>query len=400
MPRSTVLVLGVYHQTLAVIRSLHRAGFRVVLGRGTARSVEEFSNCCDGTWIHPPFDAPGFRAELEAYLDRHPEVGFVFPIGEEVALAVACMNGIRARDLAVVMVEPSLLHACLNKPLANRVASRAGLKVPCSGIVRSVPDLLCAARSIGFPVIVKPLTSRRPVFGRKAYLLRDQAELESVFTDWPEVHAELMVQAYVEGPLEACDFVAQSGRVVGYFEAASVRTDMADGTGFAVDFLSTPVKPDVLGECRRFCAATRYDGPGLLQFIRSNRDGRLYFVENNPRLSAGIAQPVMCGQDMPLLALRVAAAHRSGDALPDFDELASYTTGMRTHWLYRDVQAIVNRRGGLAAADIPGRLKALAISLLRADNHMVWQWRDPLPSVVLYARLFRQLAARGFVRHD
>jgi predicted ATP-grasp superfamily ATP-dependent carboligase len=392
MSRNSVLVLGVYHQTLAVMRSLHRAGFAVILGRGPGFCPERFSTACDATWVHPPLTDPGFSAALEAYLGTRRDIEFVFPVGEESALAIAGLAWLQGSHAALVMVEPALLRACIDKPTANTLARQAGLTVPASAVVRSRPELCEAAQAAGFPLIVKPLTATRPVFGRKAYLVNNAAQFECVFSRWPEGHRELLVQAYVEGPLEACDFVAQAGRVVGYFEAASVRTDMPDDTGFAVDFLSKPVSPDVLAACRRFCAATGYEGPGLLQFIRSKRDGDLYFIENNPRLSAGIAQPVLCGQDIPLLAMRVAAARRSGEYIPCFDERNPYRAGVRTHWLYRDLKGILNRRGELTAADLRARLRAMIASCLQAENHMVWQWRDPVPSVVLYTDLFVRLA--------
>jgi len=229
-------------------------------------------------------------------------------------------------------------------------------------------------------------------------LLTSPAEFESAFIQWPQQHRELLIQAYIDGPLEACDYVAQDGRVIGYFEAASVRTDIPDGTGYAVDFLSKPISPDVLAACRKFCATTGYNGPGLLQFIRSKRDGRLYFVENNPRLSAGIAQPVICGQDLPLLALRVAAARRSGESIPDFEARDSYQAGVRTHWLYRDLQGILNHRAELTRAQVLSRFRELVTSCKQADNHMVWQWRDPWPSAVLYGRILARLLRGAFRR--
>jgi hypothetical protein len=36
-------------------------------------------------------------------------------------------------------------------------------------------------------------------------------------------------------------------------------------------------------------------------------------------------------------------------------------------------------------------LAAMMRSLLRADDHMTWDWRDPLPTVFLYAQFVRRL---------
>lgn len=394
MPPSPVLVLGVYHQTLAVMRSLHDAGFGVILGVGAGWCPERYSTACATTWRHPRFDDAAFRTALLRFVQEYPGLTAVFPVGEDSALAVADALSGYADAPPVAMVEPDLLRRCRDKQQANRLAELAGLPVPASQVVRSVAELVGAAERIGFPVIVKGLTSKRSVLGRKAYLLPDAAALERAFERWPEGHEELLVQAYVEGPLEACDYAAQVGRVVSYFQASSVRTDMPDGTGYAVDFRSDPVSPDLLESCRRFCAATDYDGPGLLQMIRSTRDGRLWFVENNPRLSAGIAQAVLCGQDVPLVALRIALARRSGERLADFDPRSGYLAGVRTHWLLRDLQGILDRRSELTATEILQRLRQLVGSLAAADTHMVWRWRDPLPSLLLCAQLVRRLRRR------
>jgi predicted ATP-grasp superfamily ATP-dependent carboligase len=362
MSRPAVLVLGIHSQTLAVMRSLHAAGYAVILGRGSGRCPEQFSNACESSWVHPSFAVPAFGPAFERFLQERPEITCVFPVGTDDALAVAATGPLdhRARDdsraaprVVVATVTPQLLRACHYKPDGNDLAAAAGLAVPRGVVVHSLAELEAAVASIGYPVVVKPVSSGTPLFGRKAWRLRSRAELAAAFGHWPLQRERLLVQAYVEGSLVACDYVAQNGRVVGYFETASVRADPADGTCHSVEYPSRPISPDVLAACRGFCRTTAYDGPGTLQFVRSGRDHRLYFMENDPRHSAGIAQAVRCGQDLPHLALRVGAARRTGEQLAEFRERDAYRVGVRTYALHRDPL-----QSGIRHARVPGRFRA------------------------------------------
>ena len=243
-------------------------------------------------------------------------------------------------------------------------------------------------------MIVKPIRSTAKLFGRKAYILHTEAELRARFTTWPIDHDELVVQRYITGPLEQCDFVAVRGDVVAFFQAHAVRTDRPDGTGFAVDFLSDPPDEGVLAACRAFARAHDYTGPGLLQLVRSTEDGHLYFIENNPRLSAGIAQAVRCGLDMPYLMLQAASRlPPMGRTTPT--SVLPYRVGHRTHWLSRDLAGYLDSRRELDATERCRWRRAIITSLARADDHMTWDLRDPAPSFWIYGRLLSRVLRAG-----
>ncbi len=392
-----VLVLDQVAQTLAVVRSLGRAGYRVILGRGRAQTESERSRYCAEVWPHPPVDDPHFEPALRACLDAHPDVRAVFPVGEAGAAAVAGIGWLAARGIAVAAVRHDLLSGCRDKRAAHALAVAAGLHVPETRSIHDVEGLCAFARDVGFPVIVKPIRSNTKLFGRKAYIVHDAEERAARFGVWPSGHDELLVQRYVQGPLEQCDYLAVAGEVTCVYQAHAIRTDKPDGTGFAVDFLSDPIDADVLAACRAFAAAHAYTGPGLLQLVRSSRDGRLYFIENNPRLAAGIAQPVKCGLDIPLLLLQAAmratatdsrSAAANGGVLP-------YRTGQRTHWLSRDLHGYLEMRGELSAAERRRWLRAMVESSVRAHAHMTWDARDPVPSLVIYRRVLSRMLRRA-----
>lgn len=121
-----------------------------------------------------------------------------------------------------------------------------------------------------------------------------------MFQNWPVEHSTLMVQKHIAGFVEGCDFAARNGTLVAYCEGWSVRTDMLDGTGYGVEFLSETPSEDILADTKAFVKAHDYSGPGLVQFIREEGTGKIFFLENNPRLSAGIADVIYTGIDIPV----------------------------------------------------------------------------------------------------
>jgi hypothetical protein len=399
MTLGSVLVLDVLPQSLAVIRSLSRAGYHIVLGRHQQRrkTEAEFSRHCHEVWLHPGFDDPAFPESLSTFLDGRPDIQTIFPVGESSGSALLGIPSICSRHIDVAMASRDLFSACIDKAEANELARDAGLTVPASRVAHDLTTLREAAQTVGYPLIVKSVRTEARLHDRKAFLVESPGEFDSVFPAWPAGHRDLLVQAYIAGPMESADFVAMRGVLVGYCEVEAVRTDMPDGTGFAVDFKSIPPTPHVLNAIQAFVSHHRYSGPGLMQFIRSEASGELYFIENNPRLSAGIAHTIWCGQDCPLLAVQ-AISRGAQDRLAAFcrdDE--PYRYHVRAHWLLRDIEGLLAHRNELTRTEILLWLRQTVRSFLAANCHIMWQWRDPLPSLHIYARFAKRVLS-GLLR--
>lgn len=388
MQDKSVLIIEMSRQALAVVRSLGRAGYRVVVGRCGAPSAIEHSKYCHETWEHPNMeDNEAFELALIKFLDSRPDVQTIYPVGENSAVALGAMTSILNRDVKLIMVHPPLLNDCLDKTRAAEMARDINFNLPASSEVRSKAELQTVIDKLKFPVIVKPIRSIKKIFGRKAYILNSQHEFETVFSNWPSEHKVLMAQQYLTGNIEGCDFVASKGELLGYFEAHSIRTDIPDGTGFAVDFYSIPVSSDVYAACLSFVRAYRYTGAGLIQFIRSKSDNKLYFIEVNPRLSAGISHTIACGLDFPLLTMQAFSDTTDG-GLPELSDLGTpYIIHQRAHWLEGDIGGLLAERKRLSLPQKLGWICQLLISFIRADGHMNWQWSDPGPSLKIYAQL-------------
>lgn len=383
----SVLTIGDHPQTLAVVRSLGRAGYNVIIGHEGYRAVAAMSRYCGETWPFADLREPSFADDLAGLLSERDDVMCLFPIGERAIEGVQRAVRRLDRNTPVAAVSRCLLAICVDKVVTNDMARRAGIRVPQERIVHNQRELVEAAAALGYPLIVKSLRSEAPVLGRKAYLVEDRTAFAAAFRDWPGSFSALLVQQYVSGTSVACDFVAQDGEIVAYYQSFVDRTDMPDGTGFAVSFTSRRPESDLFGVLQAFVRKHGYSGPGLLQCIRCARTQELYFIEINPRLSAGVAEAVTAGVDLPLTSVRVAC----GDLCDVIEhaEQARYRVGSHSHWLERDALGLLRHFRHLAWRDRARWLAATLRDALRNDGHINWQWRDPLPSMLIVVRLLR-----------
>ena len=75
-----VLVVGDYRQTVTIIRSLARAGFRISLGTNERGSSTALSRYLSDAHVFDESNCDHFLDQLEVYL-RREKPDFVFPVG-------------------------------------------------------------------------------------------------------------------------------------------------------------------------------------------------------------------------------------------------------------------------------------------------------------------------------
>jgi len=396
----SVLVLDNFAQTLAVVRSLGAAGYRVILGRGTHKPIEAYSRYCNEQWKHSnlneALDNPkSFRSELIRLLEERPDISWIFPVTE---IGIKVMLSLRESippHIQIAMVPETPFRICLDKQLANE---NCGLAYPESRVVENSTELSKAADDIGFPLIIKSANTTLRVFDRKAYIVRDLSIFTSVFHRWPQEHDKLIVQKFIAGRLEQSDFVAAKGELIAYCEGINLRTDMLDGTGLGVEFRSTAPSKAVFSATQKFIKTLNYSGPGLIQLIREEDTGTLYFIENNPRVAAGVAESVASGHDIPHLVLRALDDHATHRLkLVTIDSYQGQSC-FHTHWLSRDIEGYLAQRPTLSKAQRREWLSNMLRSFRRAEAHVMWQWRDPLPGTYLYLKLAVGIIRQKFSR--
>lgn len=218
---------------------------------------------------------------------------------------------------------PRAIAACRDKNATRRTLDRAGVAQPMSMAVRSLPEALAAADTIGYPVVLKP----RGLAGSMGIRRADGAgEVASAYAaaaaaSYPGVpvfDVPVLVEEYVDGPEISVDAV--------FFEGACVPLVIArkqvglapffEETGHEVDgadpLLADPVLLDLLR--RSHLALGFHTGVSHTEFRLGPRGPRL--IEVNARLGGDMIPylgRLATGVDVALAAADVAAGRR-----PDF----------------------------------------------------------------------------------
>jgi predicted ATP-grasp superfamily ATP-dependent carboligase len=386
MPQ-TVLTLGNSREVLTVIRSLARAGYRVIAGKVTERDPTEFSRHTAASWLHPApaTDPEAFVAAIGAFHARQ-RIDYVYPIGETPMRAI--IHGASQLPSArLVMVDAETALTCFDKGRMHAVARELGIPVPMTLADVTPAELVDAARRCGFPCVLKASDSSELLLGEKALLCNDELGIAELARRLVAPNIGIVVQSFAPGQRVNCNFAAWDGELRLYSELRVIRTDRPNGTGLAVDSVSAPPTPSLRRHTEALARHFRYTGVGCAQFLVDPVSGAIAFLELNPRLDAACSLPVACGCDLPLWAIEI-ARRRAGDRA-DLPEDADYRIGVRGNWLLGDLRA----RAKASRSGMPGSPPTLvwlgraARSFLAAKHHAVWSWRDPGPALFWYLRV-------------
>jgi predicted ATP-grasp superfamily ATP-dependent carboligase len=397
-PGRRVLVLGDHRQSLVVARSLHLAGWHIVLGSAKPRSFTARSRHIGAWWHHPPYhdQTHGFDEALRAWLSpiAAGDSPVVFPIGDSDVACVVQRHAQQPLPGVVVAAPHEAVHTCLDKPALYRIAKQLDIPVA-DFVVVTARQLDEAVAAIGYPCVIKPASSLDDLGHLKAFVLDAPQPLDPSLAPsageggagWPL----LIVQGKAEGVRHNCHFVAHHGVLLAYFEQSVQRTTRLDGSGNGVAGRSEPPSEWRRRACERLVARLDYSGPGCAQFLVEGADGPSWFLELNPRLDATCAIAVDCGYDLPGLAL-AEALHREAGAPPPARTEAPYPAGRKAVWTTGDLQALLGemRTHRLGFRKALHWLCRLAVSFVTSDLHLTFSWDDPEPALYALAGLALQ----------
>jgi biotin carboxylase len=392
----SVLVIGEYRQTVTVVRSLARAGLRVTLACTEPDSPTRYSRHVSGVWLYDGTRMDRFAAQVEAYLRQHPH-DFVFTVGES-PLRRLIEAAERLEPLSTwVNPAPATVARCFDKAALYAITPSLGIPTPPWCRYSEPDEWRERARVMGFPVVIKRLDSSAHVRDHKAIICREPAELESFLAtvERDPDPGSLLLQKFHPGRRRNCHVAFADGRLVAYFEQEVLSTDDHDDTGIGTCGISVPPTGRLRGHCEQLGAALRYTGIGCIQFLLDARGGRAGFLEFNARMDSTAALPYRLGYDYPRLAVEL-AQFRRGKRGPPAAVTRPYPAGVKYHWLLGDLWAFV---GDARAGYLPPRaLAAWAVRMAWrcvSSHHLTFDWRDPMPTLVMYwQHLGRRLARR------
>jgi predicted ATP-grasp superfamily ATP-dependent carboligase len=379
-----VLVLdGNENQAVACVRSLARAGHTVRVGAPTSWSKAGWSRFCSGTFTYPApqDDARAFVQRVAAEASREPGT-LVLPMTERTTLPLSTDRDVvfDAGGKLVLPPHATVLRA-FDKQQTTSLARSLGVEVPRTTVIGHRDDLRRLARSLHYPVVLKPRSSEEVSAAGKVrstgapVYARDPQEILAAFAELGERCSSVLVQEYVEGSGAGYFALMNQGELRTEFAHRRIRDVRPTGSGSAV---RASVRPDprVREAALAILRELGWHGVAMVEF-RVRPDGTPVFLEVNGRFWNSLPLAVYAKADFPAL-LAAIAEHGDVESPPPYIE------GVRCRWLLGDFRHVVEVWRGPPPGfpgRFPGRIRTLIACLTPVpgtfhDNFML---RDPLP---------------------
>ena len=372
---------GQYRQALAAVRSLARSGLNVAVVAGAADAG--WAPALRSRWrrisaIVPDFDVDpdGFVDAVLGLLDQYP-ARMILPCHDG---SIQALRGRRAeleRRTFFPFASEAALDIATSKTRTLALATELGIAIPKSVIVADESDIRSAISELGFPVVVKPVSS----WARGTRLGADAAvNLEEAMREVEKIRAaglQVLMQQWLPGRRDAVSVFCTSGKIWARFAQTSHREFPPLG-GASVLCESIPPLADIVEPAEALVRAADLDGCSMVEF-RRDRAGRPVLMEVNSRLPGSAALAIAAGVDFPQLLYTWAVGK-------PLHEIAGYRVGRRLRWLSGDVWYLKYVFEGPGRTDTPSKGRALATFLYdfmrRPSAIDGFERRDLIPSLV------------------
>ena len=369
---------------IAVIRSLDRAGWRVIAADSERSAPGRFSRST-AAWVRYPDPRRAPRSTIDALVEavgRHG-VDLVFPVTDDVIVPLLDRRDELEQRTVVALPTTAALRSAADKDLVTELARRCGVPVPRT--VRWCPghDEPVASLGLSWPVVVKPARSRTLDTAADARIAAHEVRYAA---DGDELRATLaaaagpvLLQERVEGVGQGVEVLARDGEVVAAFQHRRLREYPPSG-GASSFREAVPVDDELLELSGRLLRELDWSGLAMVEF-KSGPSGH-HLMEINGRVWGSLPLAVAAGVDFPALA---AALHVGEPVAP--------VTGARYGTRSRNVElelkwagaVLARHRLGALSGKVGAREAAAVVARLAtrpSDGYDVLDRRDPLPGLV------------------
>ena len=400
-----ILVLdGNENQAVACVRSLGRAGHRVVVGASTSWSKAGWSRFAAET-----FEYPAPQQGVQPFLDalavavRKLDRPLILPMTERTTLPISEHRAaLEAAGARLVLPAHDIVLRAFDKTQTTAIAESLGIAVPQSETLITAEDATAYAKRATFPVVLKPRSSEEigpdgkvRATGKPSYV-KSASEMASAFAEIRTRCAAVIAQEFIPGTGSGYFALVRHGEIRAEFAHRRIRDVRPTGSGSALRE-SAPLDEAVRDAGRAMLGALRWHGVAMVEF-RIRDDGTPVFLEVNGRFWNSLPLAIYAGVDFPAL---LAEMVEHGDVAP----VMAYRLAVRCRWLLGDTRHLIEVWRGPPKGfpgSFPRRLSTLRDYLLPVSGtfHDNFTWDDPLPEAGDWIDfLFRRVAKLGTTRN-
>jgi predicted ATP-grasp superfamily ATP-dependent carboligase len=395
-PRTILVTDGEERAALATVRSLGRAGHRVLVCSRQAGSIAGGSRFAASEHaIASPLTHSREFSEAVRRLVTEMGIDSVIPISEASLLALLPLRD-ELQGVLIPFASLTSFRGVSDKQRLLEAAREAGISIPEQTAIASRDDCTdLDADTLHYPVVLKPARSVVGEEGEREKVgvkhAADAAALRERLAAFPDEAFPILIQQRIVGPGVGVFLLLWDGQVLAEFAHRRLREKPPSG-GVSVYRESIPADPELVARSRALLEHFDWRGVAMVEYKVDEATGIPYLMEINGRFWGSLQLAIDAGVDFP--ALLVAAA---SDQNPT--PVRSYRSGVRSRWWWGDVDQLLLR---LRRSDkelslppgSPGRARALMdfFTLWRpGDRNEIFRLDDPRPLVRETLEWFRSL---------
>ena len=302
--RCVFLTDGVMRRTLAAIRALGRNSITTTCGEETALNPTFFSRYCNNRFRYPsPRKHPqALVTSLLSYLEQNPHE-CLLPM-EQDTLDIILVNCREFEQLThLPFADNETYQIFRDKGKTIKLAKRAGIPHPRTIFPSSLEQVIKEAKSLQFPVVIKP---RFNWAGRGIRYVQSLAQLPSAYRHIHELYPFSLIQERIpqgEKYNVNCLFDEHS-RPVAVCAQREVRNyPLRHGISTVQESVW---RPDLIDLTVQLLQANNWYGVANVDYMIDPRDDTPMLMEVNPRFWATLQLSIHCGINFPLLLYRLA----------------------------------------------------------------------------------------------
>jgi predicted ATP-grasp superfamily ATP-dependent carboligase len=321
---ATILLTDCWtRKSLSAIRSLGIAGAEVHAVTHKRLSPAAYSRYAAQSFMLPdPASEPAFYLERVLCLLRSKRYDCVIPL-EESSIAVF----VNAREqiehyTRLPIAQADSFHTANNKWQVLQIARQLAVPIPETFLPANEYDLRQAAATLGYPLIIKPVTSSG---SRGLGKVHSEAALLEIYRSTLARYGPPLVQECIpqHGEGVGVAVLADHGKVLVDFSHRRLREFPVNGGP------STLRESTDDSEIKQYAAAIigalGWSGVGMVEFKRDPRDGKAKLMEVNPRFWGSLHLCYVSGVNFPYLLYEWCMGREVKQPL--------YRTGVRCRWL-------------------------------------------------------------------
>src|ERR1700733_1065679 len=290
----SVIILNLFYTGIAIARDLAGRGMRVVGLTAHREGPGNRTRLCEVRPAPNSHEQPEKLADYLLRASKELRGAVIFPTRDLDVLFLDRYRDVLGEHYRLAIPPRDALHRVVDKHELASIAEKAGLPVPKTMILRSPQELDQVAMRVGFPCVMKPVSSYQwrggqnweTVGGRKAFLVESLEILKTEYETVRQVCHEALVQEWIPGGTENIvvigGYVNAQSKALAYFTARKIlqSPDECFGTGCIV---RSEDIPELLEPTQRLWKALNYQGMAEVEYKFDLRSNEFKLIEINTR---------------------------------------------------------------------------------------------------------------------